>query len=41
MRKLTKAKRPWLAQGESYRIPGSFQVTLMKAAAGRAEVHFR
>jgi len=41
MRKLTKAKRPWLAKGESYRIPGSFRVTLMKAAAGRAQVRFR
>jgi hypothetical protein len=38
MRKLTKAKRPWLAQGESYRIPGSFRVTLTKAAGGQAEV---
>src|SRR5207249_3434698 len=39
--KATKAKRPWLALGESYRIPGSFRVTLTKAAAGRAEVRFR
>jgi hypothetical protein len=39
--KLTKAKRPWLQRGESYRIPGSFRVTLTKAAAGRAEVRFR
>jgi hypothetical protein len=39
--KLTKAKRPWLARGESYRIPGSFRVTLTKAASGRAEVRFR
>jgi len=41
IRKLTKAKRPWLALGESYRIPGSFRVTLMKAAGGQAEVRFR
>jgi hypothetical protein len=36
-----KAKRPWLARGESYRLPGSFKVTLAKATAGRAEVRFR
>jgi hypothetical protein len=41
IRKLTKASRPWLAQGESYRIPGSFRVTLTKAAGGRAEVRLR
>jgi hypothetical protein len=41
IRKLTKAKRPWLAVGESYRIPGSFRVTLTKAGSGRAEVRFR
>ena len=41
IRKLTKAKRPWLVRGESYRIPGSFRVTLTKAGAGRAEVRFR
>ena len=41
IRKLTKAKRPWLALGESYRIPGSFRVTLTKAAGGQAEVRFR
>ena len=41
IRKLTKATRPWLAQGESYRIPGSFRVTLTKAAGGRAEVRLR
>jgi hypothetical protein len=28
IRKLTKARRPWLARGESYRIRGSFRVTL-------------
>ena len=41
IRKLTKAKRPWLEQGESYRIPGSFRVTLTKATGGRAEVRLR
>jgi hypothetical protein len=41
IRKLTKAKRPWLARGESYRIPGSFRVTLTKARVGLAEVRFR
>jgi hypothetical protein len=41
VRKVTKAKRPWLARGESYRIPGSFRVTLTKTTAGRAEVRFR
>jgi hypothetical protein len=39
--KLTNARRPWLAKGESYRIPGSFRVTLTKASDGRAEVRFR
>jgi hypothetical protein len=38
---LTKAKRPWLARGESYRLRGSFKVTLTKAGAARAEVVFR
>jgi hypothetical protein len=41
IRKLTKAQRPWLARGESYRIPGSFRVTLTKAASGQAEVRLR
>jgi hypothetical protein len=41
MRKLTKAKRPWLELGESYRIPGSFWITLTKAGSGRAEVRVR
>jgi hypothetical protein len=41
IRKLTKAKRPWLIQGESYRIPGSFRVTLTKATGSRAEVRLR
>jgi hypothetical protein len=38
---VSKAKRPWLARGETYRIPGSFRVTLTKAGEGRAEVRFR
>jgi hypothetical protein len=37
----TKAHRPWLARGESYRLPRSFMVTLTKAGATRAEVRFR
>jgi hypothetical protein len=39
--KLTKFERPWLERGETYRIPGSFRVTLAKATSGRAEVRFR
>jgi hypothetical protein len=37
----TKAKRPWIALGESYRVPGSFRVTLTKAGAAQAEVLLR
>jgi hypothetical protein len=37
----TKARRPWIARGESYRLPGSFKVTLTKAGATQAEVRFR
>ena len=37
----TTANRPWLARGESYRLPKSFKVTLTKANATRAEVRFR
>ncbi len=37
----TKAKRPWLARGETYRLPGSFKVTLTKASATQAEIRFR
>jgi hypothetical protein len=36
-----KAGRPWLARGESYRIPGSFRVTVAKAGATQAEVRLR
>jgi len=37
----TKAKRPWIARGGSYRLPGSFKITLTKASATQAEVRFR
>jgi hypothetical protein len=37
----TKANRPWLALGESYRLPRSFEVTLTKAGATQAEVRLR
>lgn len=37
----TKANRPWIARGESYRLPGSFKVTLTKVSATQAEVRFR
>ena len=37
----TKAGRPWIVKGETYRIPFSFRVTLTDATAGRAEVRFR
>jgi hypothetical protein len=36
-----KHGRPWLARGESYRLPWSFRVTLVKAGPARAEVRFR
>jgi hypothetical protein len=41
IRNPTKAGRPWIARGESYRIPGSFRVALVHAGAARAEVAFR
>lgn len=37
----TKAARPWIVKGETYRIPFSFRVTLARATATRAEVRFR
>jgi hypothetical protein len=37
----TKAGRPWVARGESYRIPHSFRVTLERAGTARATVRFR
>jgi hypothetical protein len=40
IRNPTGAGRPWIARGESYRIPGSFRVALVHAGAARAEVAF-
>lgn len=37
----TRAGRPWVAQGESYRIPASFRMTLERAGTARATVRFR
>jgi hypothetical protein len=37
----TKHARPWIAKGESYRIPFSWRVTLMKVSAKQATVRFR
>jgi hypothetical protein len=37
----TRAGRPWIAQGESYRIPASFRITLERAGTARATVRFR
>jgi hypothetical protein len=37
----TRADRPWIAKGETYRIPFSFRVTLAKATAQRAQVRIR
>jgi hypothetical protein len=37
----TKAGRPWIVKGETYRIPFSFRATLTRATVGRAEVRFR
>jgi hypothetical protein len=39
--KPTKKARPWIVKGESYRIPFSFRVTLVKATTSRATVRFR
>lgn len=39
--KPTKANRPWIVQGESYRIPYSWRVTLTRATSARAELRFR
>ncbi len=41
MMRTAKATRPWIAKGESYRIPGSFRVTLLKAGPARAELRLR
>jgi hypothetical protein len=37
----TKAARPWIARGETYRIPNSFRVTLESAGLQQARVRFR
>jgi hypothetical protein len=36
-----KANRPWIARGESSKLPGSFRVTLLKAGPARAELRLR
>jgi hypothetical protein len=41
MMRTVKPSRPWIARGETYRIPGSFRVTLLKAGPLRAEVRLR
>ena len=41
MERTVKAQRPWIARGESYRLPGSFRVSLLKAGTGRAELRLR
>lgn len=37
----TRAGRPWIVRGESYRIPASFRVTLERAGLMQATVRFR
>src|SRR5262249_56893462 len=37
----TKHARPWVAKGESFRIPLSWRVTLTRVSARRATVRFR
>jgi hypothetical protein len=37
----TRVGRPWVRRGESYRIPGSFRVTLERAGLAQATVRFR
>jgi len=39
--KPTKHARPWIAKGESFRIPLSWRVTLAKVSATQATVRFR
>ena len=36
-----KSGKPWVARGQSYRIPGSFRVTLLRAGTSTAEVRLR
>ena len=37
----TKKARPWIAKGETYRMPSSWRVTLTKVSAKQATVRFR
>jgi len=37
----TRVGRPWVRRGESYRIPGSFRLTLERAGLAQATVRFR
>jgi hypothetical protein len=37
----TRVGRPWIRRGESYRIPGSFRMTLERAGLAQATVRFR
>jgi hypothetical protein len=41
MMRTVKPSRPWIARGETYRIPGSFRLTLLKAGPARAELRLR
>jgi hypothetical protein len=41
IRSPTKAHRPWIALKESYRIPASFRVTLVRAGKATAQVQLR
>jgi hypothetical protein len=41
MMRTVKTTRPWIARGESYKIPGSFRLSLLKAGTARAELRLR
>jgi hypothetical protein len=41
MTRTAKAHRPWIARGETYRIPGSFRVTLLRAETARGVLRLR
>jgi hypothetical protein len=41
MMRTVKPGRPWIARGETYRIPGSFRVTLLRAGPQRAVLRLR
>jgi len=41
MMRTVKSSRPWIAKGETYRIPESLRVTLLKAGPTRAELRLR